>query len=405
MAVITVFSGPFCFGEDVTEGVAVKLGYRRIDDELFSKAASTYPLPEEKLRRALYKDPSFFGKLKNERERAIAYLRAALADLLQEDDLILHGYAAHLVPLTISHVLKVCLIANNDYRAQLAAKEKGIAVEKGLELIHREDNARGEWTHYIRHNDPYEESMYDILLAMQSTTVPDAIESISRAATVDELKRTEASKQAVADFALAAAVEIALTEKGLEVTVKAEKGKVHVYLDKYTNRLEHQKQRVAEIARGVEGVKDVSSSPGTHFTPPSLMPMPELSAPSRVLLVDDEKEFVHTLSERLLTRNLESAVVYDGEQALDFIEREEPEVMVLDLKMPGIDGIEVLRRVKKSHPEIEVIILTGHGSDRERDIALDLGAFAYLQKPVNIDILAKKMKEAQEKINQAKRES
>jgi len=73
-------------------------------------------------------------------------------------------------------------------------------------------------------------------------------------------------------------------------------------------------------------------------------------------------------------------------------------VMVLDLKMPGIDGIEVLRRAKRDQPKIEIIILTGHGSDREREIALELGAFAYLQKPVDIDILAQTMKGAYRKI-------
>ena len=72
--------------------------------------------------------------------------------------------------------------------------------------------------------------------------------------------------------------------------------------------------------------------------------------------------------------------------------------MVLDLKMPGIDGIEVLRRVKQKHPAVEVIILTGHGSDREEKLAMELGAFAYLTKPVNIDVLADTMKQAYSKI-------
>ncbi len=64
--------------------------------------------------------------------------------------------------------------------------------------------------------------------------------------------------------------------------------------------------------------------------------------------MDDEREFVQTLSERLLMRDMGSAVAYDGESALNMIAEDEPEVMILDLKMPGIDGIEVLRRVKES---------------------------------------------------------
>ena len=124
----------------------------------------------------------------------------------------------------------------------------------------------------------------------------------------------------------------------------------------------------------------------------------ELETPPKVLLVDDEEEFVLTLSERLETRNLGSAIAHDGESALSIVENDAPDVMVLDLKMPGIDGLEVLRRVKRDKPATEVIILTGHGSDKEKRLAFDLGAFAYLHKPVDIDVLAETMKKAYAKV-------
>jgi len=72
----------------------------------------------------------------------------------------------------------------------------------------------------------------------------------------------------------------------------------------------------------------------------------------------------------------------------------------LDLKMPGIDGIEVLRRVKATRPEIEVIILTGHGSEVDKEVCMKLGAFAYLNKPVNIDLLSDTLRKANEAIKQ-----
>ena len=80
------------------------------------------------------------------------------------------------------------------------------------------------------------------------------------------------------------------------------------------------------------------------------------------------------------------------------IREDEPEVMILDLRMPGIDGIEVLRRVKSAHPEIEVIILTGHGSEADRETCMKLGAFAYLQKPVDIELLSETIRKANEEI-------
>jgi DNA-binding NtrC family response regulator len=115
----------------------------------------------------------------------------------------------------------------------------------------------------------------------------------------------------------------------------------------------------------------------------------------KVLLVDDEEEFVKALAERLQIRELDSDTVLDGEQALSFVkDKQEPDVMVLDLRMPGIDGMEVLRQIKKAYPEIEVIVLTGHGTEKDEEEARRLGAYDYLEKPVNIDTLATKVKNA-----------
>jgi DNA-binding NtrC family response regulator len=107
----------------------------------------------------------------------------------------------------------------------------------------------------------------------------------------------------------------------------------------------------------------------------------------KVLLVDDEQEFAESLSERLELRDVKAKVAFDGEQALEAMEEDEADVMVLDLRMPGIDGIEVLRRVKQDHPDVSVVILTGHGTDKDEQEALRLGASAYLKKPVDVDQL------------------
>ncbi len=115
----------------------------------------------------------------------------------------------------------------------------------------------------------------------------------------------------------------------------------------------------------------------------------------KVLLVDDETEFVNTLQERLRLRDMDSDVAYDGEQALQLFKTEDvPDVVILDLKMPGIDGMEVLRRLRKAYPKVQVIMLTGHGTDKDEKEAKDLGAFAYLKKPVDLNTLTQTMKAA-----------
>jgi DNA-binding NtrC family response regulator len=114
----------------------------------------------------------------------------------------------------------------------------------------------------------------------------------------------------------------------------------------------------------------------------------------KVLMVDDEEDFVTTLAERMSMRDLTPDTVLSGEQALQRVQDDVPDVMVLDLKMPGIDGMEVLRRVRKAYPQVQVVILTGHGSEKDEAEARRLGAFAYLQKPVDMEKLIKTLREA-----------
>ena len=106
----------------------------------------------------------------------------------------------------------------------------------------------------------------------------------------------------------------------------------------------------------------------------------------KILLVDDEKQFVDTLAERLAMRGFSARGAYDGPQALKAVE-EPTDVIVLDLRMPGMDGFEVLRSVKKSNPQVQVIILTGHGGDAEEQTAYRMGAYNFLKKPMDIDEL------------------
>jgi DNA-binding NtrC family response regulator len=114
----------------------------------------------------------------------------------------------------------------------------------------------------------------------------------------------------------------------------------------------------------------------------------------RVLLVDDEEEFVSALSERLMLRGIEVESALNGEEALARLVEKEFEVVILDVMMPGLGGLEVLRQIKSTHPDTQVILLTGHGSTREGIEGMRLGAFDYLIKPVDIEEMLEKMKEA-----------
>ncbi len=113
-----------------------------------------------------------------------------------------------------------------------------------------------------------------------------------------------------------------------------------------------------------------------------------------VLLVDDEEEFANTLAERLTIRGVRVRTAHDGESAIEMVNDDPPHVVVLDVLMPGMGGLDVLRMIKSIHPETQVILLTGQGSTRGGMDGMKHGAFDYLMKPVKIEELLAKLKEA-----------
>ena len=113
-----------------------------------------------------------------------------------------------------------------------------------------------------------------------------------------------------------------------------------------------------------------------------------------VLLVDDELEFLETLVKRLTKRGLNISTAKSGEEALKIIRGKGIDVAVLDVRMPGMDGIQTLREIKKIDPLMEVIMLTGHASVEVAIEGMELGAFDYLMKPADIDELFYKLQDA-----------
>ncbi|MBW2647646.1 MAG: response regulator [Deltaproteobacteria bacterium] len=114
----------------------------------------------------------------------------------------------------------------------------------------------------------------------------------------------------------------------------------------------------------------------------------------RLLLVDDEERFTQTLSKRLGERGLDVATASSGSQALKLMEDNVYDVAVVDIKMPGMDGVETLREIRKISPLTEVILLTGHASVDAAIDGMRLGAFEYILKPCEIEELIAKIEEA-----------
>jgi len=404
MSVIAIYSGTFCKEEEACKGIQSRVESKAFfDKDIVIEASRLSGIPESTLERAFSAKTSVFNKFTHEKERSIAYLRLALAGILSNEGILIAGFVSHLIPKDVSHALRVCLIADMKFRMTLAVKEQGLPEKEAIKVIRKQDEDRVMWVNILlQKRDPWDPSLYDLVIPMDKMRVEEAADLILRNSVTDVVRPTAMSRRAVEDFRLAAKVEVALSEEGHNVGVSVRDGKVTLTINKHVLMLSRLEEELKTIAGKVDGVKLVETHVGRDFYQPDVYRKFDFELPSKVLLVDDEREFVQTLSERLLMRDMGSAVAYDGESALNMIAEDEPEVMILDLKMPGIDGIEVLRRVKETRPEIEVIILTGHGSDADRETCMNLGAFAYLQKPVDIELLSETLKRANEKIRLAK---
>jgi two-component system, OmpR family, response regulator len=116
-----------------------------------------------------------------------------------------------------------------------------------------------------------------------------------------------------------------------------------------------------------------------------------------LLIVDDEKDFVKLFLKRFERRGFTTAGVHSGQEALEYLTRNDVDIVVLDVKMPGMDGIETLKEIKKRFPQIEVIMLTGHGSVESGIQGMTYGAYDYVMKPFRIEDLIERINKANER--------
>lgn len=401
MSVIAIFSGTFCRAAQVVDQVRAGTGFKVLSDaDAVAAAHEISGIRADKIQRAFAAKTSVFNKFTHEKECSVAYLRLALASLMAADNLIINGFAGQLIPPAISHLLRVALMADLSFRQAEAAKTAGLSRKEALKHLRSTDEDCAAWIDFL-HRGPrncWDPGRYDLFIPMNKTTVEKASALIEENVFKTVVQTTTASQQAVNNFRMAAEVEVALAREGHNVDVEADGAAITLSIPKQVLLLSRLEDELKTIASKVAGVDTVDIKTGHTYHQANIYRKHDFSLPDRVLLVDDERDLVQTLSERLQMRDMGSAVAYDGESALKLVHDDDPEVMIIDLKMPGIDGLEVLRQVKQTRPEIEVIILTGKGSASDEAQCMQLGAFGYLQNPVDIDKLSAMIKKAHKKI-------
>ena len=159
MAVVNMFSGSYCLGDDLCKLVTEELGYERCDDKLIDETARRFDLSPGKLQRTITGPPPFWDNFTHERDKNLASLKVVLAEIIQTDEKMMHGFLGHLIPRDIPHVLNICVIANFPYRVQQCATATGSAEKEAAKVIRKDDEERLQWTQLLFEKTPYDESL------------------------------------------------------------------------------------------------------------------------------------------------------------------------------------------------------------------------------------------------------
>ncbi len=383
--------------------VAERLGYEVIDHNLSATVAHEFNVPERKLSWTLTGARGVFDGLTHDWEKNFVLLRTTIAELLQADDKVFWGPAAYLIPQQITHVLRVEVDADQGYRVQRAMEQEGVSAAGAASYIEKNAQDLQRWSYLVQSHVPWDAFFFDMKISIPPTTVARAVDIICKSIGSDTFKPTDASRQVIQDLELAAAISVALLKKGkYSIDVTAFEGKVKVMINQGAGkkgalaqtmqslRNENIEDDVLEICAGMDKVVDVEVRPGAvadrsleHQTQepedkglvtPTIREDPALEEGSdglpRMLLVDDDVELVAHLAKRFRARGYPIVTTGSGEEAIEVAQDQTFDVAVVDLRMPGVDGIETLRHLKRIQPMLQVIMLTGHG---DVDSAFDSG--------------------------------
>jgi len=398
MSSISLFPCSYTASESVVEELSKQLELKvYTDEDLINDTAQKFGRDTGELKKMLYQKTSVFNKFTLEKNKVVNEFRIVLLEHLRSGSaFLLYGFLASLVDPRATEILRVLVVDTKEGRIKRAASE-GVSEESAKKEIRKHDISAFSWTEFLFKQEAYHKQLYDLVIPVNGKSPEDIGDTIQKYFHKTSVLSTSESQQKIKDLAAEAEIVRRLLRHGHNVPVAVEGDVATVTVPNVTIDFNDTAGQIKELALQEEAIHEVKVNK-VKDPNESIYRRQRFDLPSKVLFVDDEREFVETVSHRLVSRDVGTYGVYSGDEALQIIQEDNPEVMVLDLKMPGMHGIEVLRRTKELAPDIEVIILTGHGTVKDENECMALGAFAYLNKPVDIQKLSSTIQAAHEKV-------
>ena len=209
MAIITISRGSYHRGREVAEKLAQRLGYECLSRDILLEASEEFNIPEIKLVRAIQDSPTILERFTRQKEKYVAYIRAALLKHVQQDNVVYHGLFGHFFLQDIPHVLKVRIVADLEARVADEVKREGISESKARETILKDDEERRKWALHLYGADWWDATLYDLVIHLKAITVDDAVDLLYQVVQLPGFQTTPESQAAINGLVEAALMEVA----------------------------------------------------------------------------------------------------------------------------------------------------------------------------------------------------
>jgi cytidylate kinase len=209
MAIITISRGSYHRGREVAEKLAQRLGYECLSRDILLEASEEFNIPEIKLVRAIQDSPTILERFTRQKEKYVAYIRAALLKHVQQDNVVYHGLFGHFFLQDIPHVLKVRIVADLEARVADEVKREGISESKARETILKDDEERRKWALHLYGADWWDATLYDLVIHLKTITVDDAVDLLYQVVQLPGFQTTPESQAAINGLVEAALMEVA----------------------------------------------------------------------------------------------------------------------------------------------------------------------------------------------------
>ncbi|MBU3914526.1 cytidylate kinase-like family protein [bacterium] len=265
MTIITISRGSYSRGKELAEKLAAKLNYKCVSREVLLGTCGQFKVPEKELTKAIKNAPSILNRFTREKEQYINRIRATLLEYAQNDNIVYHGLAGQFFLKDIPNVVKVCLIADMEYRIKTVMEVENISRKGAMSLLKKIDEERVKWGRRLYGIKPFDPILFDLVINIRNLTVDDAVGIIAYATEFPCFQATPESREMLKNKTIKAQI-VALLDEYPNADISVKEGRVHVGIDAPLNQKDRITQEVKESIERIKGVEEIEITLETKST-------------------------------------------------------------------------------------------------------------------------------------------